>query len=124
MKSIHDIDKQGKIPCININETWNEIVEKLKTTERLVTDAGIVVNYLLKSYQYVDNYIEETQKPFSINLIHLTEIFMIISKYKTSNKMISLNLETLSDEMKNINLSRVEYLTNLYLDKALSDKGI
>lgn len=122
MKSIHDMDEQGKIPYININDTWNEIVEKLKTTERLVTDAGIVVNYLLKSYQYIDNYIEETQKPFSINLIHLTEIFMIISKYKTSNKMSSLNLETLSDEMKNINLSRVEYLTNLYLDKALSDK--
>ena len=122
MKSIHELDKHDKIQCININDTWNEIVSNLKTTERLFTDAGIIVNYLLKSYQYIDNYIEETQKPFSINLINITEIFMVISKYKSLNKLGTLNVEILSDEMKDINLSRVEFLTNLYLDRARSNK--
>lgn len=104
----------------DVEETWCKSIQDLKQKEILPSDKVLIVNYLKKSHQMINDYAINEKIQLKMNMIDFTKIFMIISKYIKMNKFSSLTFTILQDEMKTIDETDVEYITTIYLE-SLSD---
>lgn len=109
-----------RLSTFNVKEAWCKSIQDLKQKEILPSDKVLIVNYLKKSNQMINDYEIKEKVQLTMNMIDFTKIFMVISKYIKMNTFSSLTFTVLQDEMKTIDKADVETITTMYLE-SLSD---
>ena len=116
MINVQSLGLLEHLSTFDVKETWCKCVQDLKQKEILPSDKVLIVNYLKKSNQMINDYAIKEKVQLTMNMIDFTKIFMVISKYIKMNKFSSLTFTLLQDEMTIIDEADVEIITTMYLE--------